>query len=155
MSFDEKPLATASIGQVHRAVLATPDGNVDVVVKVQRPGVGDTVARDLELLHMMAAAIERAIPETKIYSPVGLVNQFDRSITSELNFQIEADNAERFALNFADKSVRPLPEGLPPGVEQARAHARVLRRARRSSRRSPQDSRDPPSPSPPSGSSSR
>ncbi len=103
VSFDEKPLATASIGQVHRAVLATPDGNVDVVVKVQRPGVGATVARDLELLHMMAAAIERAIPETKIYSPVGLVKNFDHSITSELNFQIEADNAERFALNFADK----------------------------------------------------
>jgi ubiquinone biosynthesis protein len=110
VSFDEKPLATASIGQVHRAVLATPDGNKDVVVKVQRPGVGVTVARDLELLHMMAAAIERAIPETKIYSPVGLVNQFDRSITSELNFQIEADNAERFALNFEGKDYVKFPK---------------------------------------------
>jgi ubiquinone biosynthesis protein len=110
VSFDEKPLATASIGQVHRAVLATPDGNVDVVVKVQRPGVGATVARDLELLHMMAAAIERAIPETKIYSPVGLVKNFDHSITSELNFQIEADNAERFALNFADKGYVRFPK---------------------------------------------
>src|SRR5205814_3384326 len=95
--------ATASIGQVHRAVLTTPDGDQQVVVKVQRPGVGVTVARDLELLHMMAAAIERAIPETKIYSPIGLVQQFDRSITSELNFMVEADNAERFALNFAGK----------------------------------------------------
>jgi ubiquinone biosynthesis protein len=110
VSFEEKPLATASIGQVHRAVLATADGNKDVVVKVQRPGVGNTVARDLELLHMMAAAIERAIPETKIYSPVGLVKQFDHSITSELNFQIEADNAERFALNFADKAYVRFPK---------------------------------------------
>jgi ubiquinone biosynthesis protein len=100
VSFDEKPLATASIGQVHRAVLATEEGEQQVVVKVQRPGVATTVARDLELLHIMAAAIERAIPDSKIYSPVGLVQQFDRSITTELDFTTEADNAERFAKNF-------------------------------------------------------
>lgn len=100
VSFEEKPLATASIGQVHRAVLATDEGEVEVVVKVQRPNVGETVMRDLELLHMMAAAIERAIPETRIYSPVGLVQQFDRSITAELNFMIEGENGERFAKNF-------------------------------------------------------
>lgn len=107
LRFDEKPLATASIGQVHRALLATPDGEREVVVKVQRPNVAATVARDLELLHIMAAAIERALPETKIYSPVGLVQQFDRSITAELDFLLEADNAERFARNFDDsKHVR-------------------------------------------------
>jgi ubiquinone biosynthesis protein len=100
-SIDETPLASASIGQVHRAVLATPEGKVDVVVKVQRPGVADTVARDLEILHLLAAALERAVPETRIYSPVALVQQFDQSITSELNFVIEADNADRFARNFA------------------------------------------------------
>jgi ubiquinone biosynthesis protein len=100
VSFDETPLAAASIGQVHRAVLATPDGERRVVVKVQRPNVGDTVQRDLELLHVLAAALERAIPETRLYSPVGLVQQFDRSITAELNFTIEAENGERFAKNF-------------------------------------------------------
>lgn len=98
--FDEKPLATASIGQVHRAVVSTPEGERDVVVKVQRPGVAPTVMRDLELLHIMAAAIERAIPDSRIYSPVGLVQQFDRSITTELDFTTEADNAQRFAENF-------------------------------------------------------
>jgi ubiquinone biosynthesis protein len=101
VSFDEAPLASASVGQVHRAVLATESGNVDVVVKVQRPGVAATVARDLEILHLLAAALERAIPETRIYSPIGLVQQFDQSITMELNFIIEADNADRFARNFA------------------------------------------------------
>jgi ubiquinone biosynthesis protein len=100
VSFDETPLATASIGQVHRAVLATPEGNQQVVVKVQRPNVGVTVQRDLELLHILAAAIERGIPETKIYSPIGLVQQFDRSITAELNFLIEGENGERFIQNF-------------------------------------------------------
>jgi ubiquinone biosynthesis protein len=106
IAFDEKPLATASIGQVHRAVLKTPEGEQQVVVKVQRPNVGATVQRDLELLHIMAAAIERAIPETRIYSPIGLVQQFDRSITAELNFMIEGENGERFAKNF---------EGTPQG----------------------------------------
>jgi ubiquinone biosynthesis protein len=101
VSVEVQPLATASIGQVHRAVLATAEGEQQVVVKVQRPGVANTVMRDLELLHMMAAAIERAIPDSRIYSPVGLVQQFDRSITTELNFATEADNAERFAQNFA------------------------------------------------------
>lgn len=101
VSFDETPLATASIGQVHRAVLATPEGNQEIVLKVQRPNVGVTVQRDLELLHVMAAAIERAIPETRIYSPTGLVQQFDRSITAELNFTIEGENSERFSSNFA------------------------------------------------------
>jgi ubiquinone biosynthesis protein len=100
LRFDEKPLATASIGQVHRALLSTEEGDREVAVKVQRPGVASTVARDLELLHFMAAALERAVPETRIYSPVGLVQQFDRSITSELNYVIEADNAERFGQNF-------------------------------------------------------
>lgn len=100
VSFDETPLAAASIGQVHRAVLATPDGDQQVVVKVQRPNVGVTVQRDLELLHIMAAALERAIPETRLYSPIGLVQQFDRSITAELNFTIEGENGERFAKNF-------------------------------------------------------
>ncbi len=100
-SFEERPLATASIGQVHRAVLRTPEGPVDVVVKVQRPGVADLVARDLELLHVMAATLERAVPETKLYSPIGLVQQFDRSITSELNFLVEAENCERFSKNFS------------------------------------------------------
>ena len=110
LRFEEKPLATASIGQVHRALLATPDGEAEVVVKVQRPGITSTVARDLELLHIMAVALERAIPETKIYAPIGLVAQFDRSITSELDFAVEAENAERFNQNFKDSTTIRFPK---------------------------------------------
>jgi ubiquinone biosynthesis protein len=98
--FDERPLAAASIGQVHRASLRHPDGPKDVVVKVQRPGVRAKVARDVEILHGLAVLVERTIPESRIYSPVGLVDQFDRAITSELDFLQEAEHAIRFGRNF-------------------------------------------------------
>lgn len=100
VSFEEKPLAAASIGQVHRAVLKTPDGPVDVVVKVQRPGIRTVVASDLELLHGLAKLIERTIPEAHLWGPSKLVEQFDRAITAELDFSLEAENAERFTRNF-------------------------------------------------------
>jgi len=106
-SFDETPLAAASIGQVHRAVLRTKDGPKDVVVKVQRPGIRVTVASDLELLYTLAKLIERTIPESNLYGPTKLVEQFDRAITAEMDFSLEAENAERFARNFqGDARVR-------------------------------------------------
>ncbi|HRI64679.1 MAG TPA: AarF/ABC1/UbiB kinase family protein [Polyangium sp.] len=99
-SFEDKPLAAASIGQVHRAVLKTPDGPQNVVVKVQRPGIRTTIASDLELLHVLAKLIERTIPESALYQPSALVDQFDRAITSELDFSQEAEHAQRFTKNF-------------------------------------------------------
>ncbi len=101
-TFDEQPLAAASVAQVHRATLRTEEGLRDVAVKVQRPGIGATISSDLDILHTLAAMLERAIPESRTYSPVGLVQQFDRAITSELDFTQEADNAQRFADNFAE-----------------------------------------------------
>jgi ubiquinone biosynthesis protein len=99
-SFEDKPLAAASIGQVHRAVLKHVDGPQEVVVKVQRPGIRTTIASDLELLHALAKLIERTIPESLLYQPSQLVDQFDRAITSELDFGQEAEHAKRFAQNF-------------------------------------------------------
>ena len=101
-SFDEVPLAAASVAQVHRATLDVDGVMHDVGVKVQRPGIAETVASDLDILHTLAALIERTIPESHIYSPVALVQQFDLAITAELDFAIEAENAARFAQNFID-----------------------------------------------------
>jgi ubiquinone biosynthesis protein len=101
LEFDEVPLASASIGQVHRATLKTADGPVKVAVKVQRPRIRATIERDLDLLYLMARLIERAVPESTIYSPSGLVAEFDKAITAELDYTIEAGNNERFARNFA------------------------------------------------------
>jgi ubiquinone biosynthesis protein len=113
-SLDEKPLASASIGQVHRARLRVPperpgalfdqpgEPSLDVVLKIQRPNIKDTIERDIDLLYWMARGIERAVPESKLYSPVRLVGEFDRAITAELDFTLEADNAEKFARNFRE-----------------------------------------------------
>jgi ubiquinone biosynthesis protein len=103
-SFDERPLASASIGQVHRARLKRPEaegGAVDVAVKVQRPRIRNIIERDLDLLYLMARLIERAVPESSIYSPTGLVAEFDKAITAELDYTIEAENGAKFARNFA------------------------------------------------------
>jgi len=122
--FEEKPLATASIGQVHRARLRAeldepgddeegkplPKEEREVVVKVQRPGVKEVVERDLELLHILAQIADRSLEEARIYDPVGLVSQFERSITAEMDFGIEAQNGERFRRNFAGNPTIAFPK---------------------------------------------
>jgi ubiquinone biosynthesis protein len=103
VDFEEEPLASASIGQVHRAKLKTDEGLIDVVVKCQRPDVKKTMELDLDLLYWLAHAVERSIPEAKLWRPVQMVQEFDRAVTAELDFVNEADNAERFTHNFARK----------------------------------------------------
>ncbi len=100
-TLDETPLASASVGQVHRARIVLEDGTPrDVVVKVQRPNIRATIERDLELLYLLAGAIERAVTESRIYQPTKLVSEFDRAMSAELDFGLEADHAVRFAKNF-------------------------------------------------------
>lgn len=108
-AFDKTPLAAASIGQVHVAQLRAPA--VDVVVKVQRPHARTTVERDLDLLYLFARLVTEYVPESRIYAPVAMVGEFDRAITAELDYGLEAEHALRFAQNFAgDVTVRfPIP----------------------------------------------
>lgn len=120
-SFEEKPLAAASIAQVHRARLKTPEGAVEVAVKVQRPGIAATIASDVEILHTLATLLERAIPETRIYSPIGLIQQFDQAITAELDFVSEAENARRFSRNFEE-----IPDVVFPDVYRQASSKQVL-----------------------------
>jgi ubiquinone biosynthesis protein len=88
--FDAEPLAAASIGQVHRAVLRSGE---EVVIKVQRPGLAQVVAADLQLLRWLAALLSRSMPEVAALDPLALIDAFARSITSELDFRHEAENA--------------------------------------------------------------
>jgi ubiquinone biosynthesis protein len=114
-TFEGKPLASASVAQVHRATLrveGVPDP-VPVAVKIQRPGIPDTIQRDLDLLYVLARLVESAIPEARVYSPTGLVQEFDRSVTAELDFLQEAQNAVTFAENFAGDEAITFPKVYP------------------------------------------
>lgn len=98
--FDTQPLAAASIGQAHAATL--PDGT-EVVVKIRRPGVVETVNEDLDILKELAASASRHLQFADRYDLVGLVEEFSQTLRAELDYIREGHSAERFAENFADE----------------------------------------------------
>ncbi|MDG6257441.1 MAG: AarF/UbiB family protein [Methanomicrobiaceae archaeon] len=97
-SFEEEPFAAASLAQVHRAVLR--DGAV-VAVKVQRPGIQETIEDDIAIMESIARRIERRYPDFRVYNPTGLVQEFAAQIRRELDFSQEGRNAEELARNMA------------------------------------------------------
>jgi ubiquinone biosynthesis protein len=94
---DETPVASASIAQVHSAVLK--DGT-RVALKVQRPGIGEIIETDIGILQSMAERVETVFPETRLYNPVGMVDDFAHQIVKELDFTRDARNADRMSRNF-------------------------------------------------------
>jgi len=105
--FDRTPQAAASIAQVHGAV--TKDG-MRVVVKVQRPNIKSTIVKDVAILSDLSQLIVRSIPESEVYDPVGLVEEFKSWIQQELDFYQEARNIDRFRKNFEGDSIVYIPE---------------------------------------------
>ncbi len=99
-AFEPTPIATASMAQVHGARLKGQD--VDVVVKVQRPHLQEMIEADLEIMGFLARALEANFPESRMFSPVGMVAEFEKAILKELDFGNERDNLERFRRTFAD-----------------------------------------------------
>ncbi len=95
--FEENPIGSASIGQVHRAQLA--DGTI-VAVKVQRPKIEETIELDLAILDDIASFVTRYVPEFAPLNPQGLVAEFSSILMKELHFNNEAINIERFAEQF-------------------------------------------------------
>jgi ubiquinone biosynthesis protein len=100
--FDPEPLGSASIGQVHRAVLRS--GEV-VAVKVQRPEAPGRVGSDLELMRDFADFLDRRFGSRILIDVRGLVAEFETVIRRELDYTAEAANARRFAANFAETPV--------------------------------------------------
>ncbi|WP_280769559.1 ABC1 kinase family protein [Salipaludibacillus daqingensis] len=105
--FDEEPLASASIGQVHKA--KTKDGR-DVAVKVQRPEIQRKIEADLDILHELASLVERHIDGAERYRLKKLVKEFTKMIRRELDYTIEGRNADRVRKQTADNKHIYIPE---------------------------------------------
>ena len=108
--FDPVPLASASIGQVHRATLH--DGR-QVVVKVQHPGITRRVENDLSIMAELAGLAERFLPDLRAYRPVAVVDEFRRVLLRELDFRRELRNLQLFRQAFAADPGVAVPEPYP------------------------------------------
>ncbi|RZN36525.1 MAG: AarF/ABC1/UbiB kinase family protein [Methanosarcinales archaeon] len=116
--FSETPVAAASIGQVHRATLATGE---DVAVKVQRPDIKKTIEVDLEIMFHLATLLEQNVDACQIYNPTRIVTEFADTIRKEIDYNNEAFYIERFSRQFLDDSTVYVPKVFPDATT-----ARVL-----------------------------
>lgn len=103
-TIEKTPIASASIGQVHKARLF--DGR-EAAVKIQRPGVDKLVAVDLGIIYHLASLMEKNVEEVTFIRPTTIVEEFARTISKELDYNVEAAHMERFAENFnEDPAIR-------------------------------------------------
>jgi ubiquinone biosynthesis protein len=105
--FDEVPLGSASIGQVHRARLLTGE---EVVVKVQRPDVQEKVRSDLALLHELVRLTGNFLRKQGLSNPQDVVDAFERSMTKELDYTSEARSMEQFRTLYANYETFYIPK---------------------------------------------
>ncbi len=96
---DETPFASASLSQVHRAILHTGE---EVVFKVQKPNIDELIEVDLHILESLAERVESAFPYLQPYNPRELVKEFSIQLRKELNFVREGKNAETIGKNLED-----------------------------------------------------
>jgi ubiquinone biosynthesis protein len=97
--FASEPLASASIAQAH---LARTKTGQEVIVKVQRPQIRQMILQDLAIMEHLAHLLARRIPESRRYDPVGLVEEFRKTILLELDFRREGRNADRLREHLRD-----------------------------------------------------
>ncbi len=105
--FDEHPVASASLSQVHRAKL--PSGEY-VAVKVQRPNIEECIKMDISILFDLARFIDKRLINSHIYQPIKIVEEFSKSIKRELNFISEGHNIDKFGVNFKDSETVHIPK---------------------------------------------
>ena len=107
LSFEPDPLASASVAQVHAAVLA--DGR-DVVVKAVRPNIEKTIRKDIALLYTLARLVKTYSEDGERLHPLEVVKDYESVIIEELNLQSEGANASLLRHNFANSPMLHVPE---------------------------------------------
>lgn len=105
--FEPEALAAASMAQAHRAT--TREGQA-VIVKVQRPGITEQLRADISVLHYLARALEAVVEEVSVYSPTGIIEEFDRAVHEELDFLNEASNIRAFGRNYEGRADTRIPK---------------------------------------------
>lgn len=105
--FDENPLGSASIGQVHKAVLKNGD---KVAIKVQKPGVEEIIHNDITIMRFLAKRINDYMPRLRMYNLPRMVDEFERSILKEIDYNQEAVNIMRFDNNFKENEAIYVPK---------------------------------------------
>lgn len=105
--FNAEPMASASVAQVHAALLYNGE---DVVVKVIRPGIGKTIKKDMALLYTLARLIEALWPEGRRLKPVEVVADYENTIFDELDLRKEAANGSQIRRNFENSPMLYVPE---------------------------------------------
>ncbi len=117
--FDEKPLASASIAQVHTARLKTGQ---EIVIKVIRPDIERVIEADVSLMHSMATLVARLVPErSSRLRPVEVVEEYRKTLFDELNLLREAANAIQLRRNFEGSRTLYVPE-----IHSSYCHENVL-----------------------------
>lgn len=107
LEFDETPLASASIAQVHAAKMK--DGR-EMIIKVVRPDVEEIIRRDLGLMYFLADKVERYTEDGRRLGPVNVIAEFEKTLLGELDLMREAANASQLRRNFADSDKLYVPE---------------------------------------------
>lgn len=117
--FDQEPLASASIAQVHTARLKHTDSleqesdtafNPEVVVKIVRPGIERIIEKDMALLLSIASIAERVLPDADRLKPLEVVSEYQHVIGDEMNMQLEAANTSQLRRNFDNSELLYVPE---------------------------------------------
>ncbi len=106
--FDEVPLASASIAQVHTAILK--ENGREVVLKVIRPDILPVIQADIKLMYRMAGIVSSLLPEARRLRPTEVVREYEKTLLDELNLMREAANSIQLRRNFEDSDMLYVPE---------------------------------------------